>query len=158
MISIFRVTGKKGTDISGTELNERDIPDIMPWSPRLEISIDIIDTHHKELVRLINLLHKAMRLQKGAGEVGGILKELADYTVFHFGFEEEQFEKHGYPQIEAHKKLHKDLVGQVLSFQKDFQDGKTAVSMDLMDFLINWLKTHILKEDAAYVPFLKDKI
>jgi hemerythrin len=30
--------------------------------------------------------------------------------------------------------------------------------MDLMDFLTDWLKTHILKTDMAYVPFLKKKI
>jgi hemerythrin len=29
--------------------------------------------------------------------------------------------------------------------------------MDLMVFLTDWLKNHIMKTDQAYVPFLKDK-
>ena len=30
--------------------------------------------------------------------------------------------------------------------------------MDLMDFLKDWLNTHILKTDMAYAPFLKEKM
>lgn len=158
MISIFRVSQTDGDGASDTGLTEKDIPDLMPWSPKLELSIEIIDDHHKKLVVFINLLHKAMRLQKGRKEVGGILKDLAEYTVFHFGFEEELFKKYGYPEYENHRKIHEKLVAQVLGYQKDFTTGKATITMDLMDFLTQWLKDHILKTDKAYVPFLKDRM
>jgi hemerythrin-like metal-binding protein len=158
MISIFRVSMDKSTPAADSGTAVKPVPDLMPWRPALETRIKAIDTQHKELVRLINLLHKAMKQQKGAKEAGGILNDLAKYTVFHFGFEEDQFEKYKYPETENHKKIHKELVAKVKAFQADFEKGKATVTMELMDFLVDWLKTHIMKTDMAYVPFLKDKI
>ncbi len=158
MISIFRVSMDRSAPVSDFGLAKTPVPDLMPWRPALETRITAVDTQHKELVRLINLLHKAMKQQKGAREAGGILNDLAKYTVFHFGFEEEQFKKYRYPETENHKKIHRELVAKVKAFQADFEKGKATVTMELMDFLVDWLKTHIMKTDMAYVPFLKDKI
>lgn len=158
MISIFRISLNENHIETSSTLTEKDIPDLMPWSSTFELSIPQIDTHHKELVRLVNSLHKAMRMQKGAGEVKNILANLAEYTVFHFGFEEELFQKYRYPELNAHKKMHQDLVARVVSFQEDLKNGKTTVTLDLMTFLKDWLKNHIFKTDKAYVPFLKEKM
>lgn len=158
MISIFKVTYNDGEETSTTSLTEKDIPDLFPWTSSLQLSIEEIDTHHKELVRLINQLHKAMRMQKGASRLESILNDLLDYTVFHFGFEEELFARFGYPEKENHKEIHKNLIAKIKSFKDDFQHGKSTVSLDLMDFLKDWLKDHILKTDKKYVPFLKDKM
>lgn len=158
MISIFRISIGENTAERESSLTEEDVPDLMPWTSKFELTIPEIDTHHKELVRLVNKLHKAMRMQKGAEEVKNILANLAEYTVFHFGFEEDLFQKHSYPEYDAHKKIHEDLVAQVVSFQDDLKNGKTTVTLDLMTFLKDWLKNHILKTDKAYVPFLKEKM
>ncbi len=159
MISVFRVSGGTGRDTAGQmSVDGRDIPDLMAWSARLETSIEAVDTQHKELVRLVNLLHKAMRLQKGAAEVGGILNDLAQYTVSHFNYEEELFDRYKYPETGQHKKIHAKLVSQVTDFQKEFESGKATVTMDLMDFLKDWLKNHIMKTDMAYAPFIIEKM
>ncbi|MCG8616890.1 MAG: methyl-accepting chemotaxis protein, partial [Desulfobacterales bacterium] len=102
MISVFKVSKQVSNDTAVTGTEERYIPDIITWGAKLETAIPEIDDQHKELVRLVNALHKAMRRQKGAGEVGRILTELTEYTVFHFGFEEEQFDRFGYPETTAH--------------------------------------------------------
>ncbi len=158
MISIFRISKQKEKNQTETSSSKINIPDLMPWSSKFELSISEIDTHHKELVRLVNLLHKAMRMQKGSNEVSKILKDLAGYTVFHFGFEEELLKRYDYSEYDAHKKAHKDLVEKVLAFQEDFKNGKSTVTLDLMNFLTDWLKNHIMKTDMAYAPFLKEKM
>ena len=158
MIAVFRVSHRRSPEARKSTLKEGDIPDLMPWSPRLSTSIETIDAQHRELVRLINLLHKAMRLQKGTGEVGGILRKLTEYTVSHFAYEEELFARYGYPESRGHQKVHTELVARVAGFQKDFEAGRATVTMDLMDFLKDWLNTHILKTDMAYAPFLKEKM
>jgi hemerythrin-like metal-binding protein len=122
------------------------------------IGIDTIDEQHKELVRLVNQLHSAMKARVGMQESSEILGKLAEYTVYHFGFEEKLFDKYDYPDKEQHKKFHKNLVAKVVDFQNELKAGKAGLSMDLMLFLTNWLKDHILKKDKAYVAFLKDKI
>ena len=159
MISIFRGSMDRGAGAPpDSEAAQKYIPDLMPWRPALQTNIEEIDTQHKELVRLINLLHKAMKQQKGTKEAGGVLNDLAKYTVFHFGFEEDLFKKYGYPENENHKKIHRELIATVKSFQTDFENGKATVSMDLMDFLTDWLRSHIMKTDMAYAPFLKEKM
>lgn len=157
MIAIFRVSGRKHEKSFGKQSME-EIQDLMPWTAKLETSIPDIDQQHKELVRLVNLLHKAMKQQKGASEVGGILDDLAEYTVYHFGYEEKLFEKYGYPGYDEHKKIHTKLVEQVIGFQEEFKNGKATITMDLMDFLKDWLKNHIMKTDMTYVPFMVEKM
>jgi hemerythrin-like metal-binding protein len=106
---------------------------------------------------MVNQLHKAMKLKKGNQVMAEILKELAEYTVYHFGHEEELFQKYGYAETAQHIKIHKDLVEKVVEFQKQFEEGQASVTIDLMEFLSDWLKNHIMVTDRAYAPFLKEK-
>ena len=160
MISVFKVSVKDVdlNDDDTPDINEKDIPDLMSWGPKLIIGIDEIDNQHKELVSLINQLHKAMKMKKGRKISGEILTGLAEYTVYHFDHEKNIFEKYGYPGTEEHLKIHDDLVAQVLDFKTQFDEGSAALTMDLMDFLNSWLKDHILKTDTKYLPFLKEKM
>ncbi len=157
MIGVFRVSVDDADVDMSSDLIEEDIPELMPWSDKLETGISQIDEHHKQLVQMVNELHRAMKMKKGAAESSQILERLADYTVMHFSFEEEMFEKHMYPQRIDHKDLHDKLVVQVVEFKTEFEEGKAALSMDLMTLLSNWLRGHIMMTDMEYVPFLKGK-
>ncbi len=155
MIGVFKVSvDESDRDI---DMDLEDISDLMPWGDRLKIGITSVDDQHKELVAMVNELHKAMKVRMGAREAGQILERLADYTVYHFKFEEDLFEEHGYPEQDAHKKIHKDLVAKVVEFKQEFEEGKAALSMELMEFLTDWLRDHIMKTDTDYVPFFKEK-
>ena len=156
MIGVFKVSGADAVAPT-TQVNAKDIVDLMPWGEKLKIGIDQIDEQHKELVKMVNELHRAMKMKMGAREAGQILTRLADYTVYHFKNEEDLFEQHKYADREAHKAYHDKLVAQVLEFKKEFDGGRAALSMDLMHFLTDWLRNHILKTDKAYVPFFKEK-
>lgn len=157
MISVFKVAVKDAHYDDRSDILEKDIPDLMPWNPKLILGIDEIDNQHKELVSLINRLHKAMKLKKGSQRAQEILKDLTEYTRFHFSHEEELLKKFNYPEKDEHLAIHKSLVDQVVAFKSQFDEGKASLTMDLMDFLTDWLKHHILETDKAYVPFLKEK-
>ncbi len=155
MISVFKVSVKDATYDDSSDLLEEDIPDLMPWGPKLALGIDEIDNQHKKLVFLINRLHKAMKLKKGNQKSEEILNELTEYTKFHFQYEEGLFEESDYPEIDEHLTIHNSLVEQVVEFKTQFEEGKASLTMDLMNFLNDWLKHHILENDKGYVPFLK---
>ncbi len=154
MISTFKISTDKKSGVNHSSAEHKDL---IPWSSKLCIGIDKVDEQHKELVRLVNQLHSAMKAQAGLQESAEILEKLTDYTVYHFAFEEEVFDKYDYEDKVEHKKIHANLVKKVVDFQNDVKSGKAGLSMDLMLFLTSWLKDHILKTDKAYVPFLKDK-
>ena len=156
MIGVFKVSVNENNIQIDNGLTAEDIPDLMPWGDKLKLGIPSIDDQHKELVSMVNELHRAMKMKTGALEAGKILDRLAEYTVYHFGFEEELFDQFQYPELEAHNKVHRDLVAQVQEFKDEFDQGKAALSMELMEFLTEWLRHHIMVMDKAYTPFLKE--
>ncbi|WP_020586541.1 bacteriohemerythrin [Desulfobacter curvatus] len=158
MIGVFKVSVEEAGVDEEPDIKPEAINDLMPWGRRLALGIPEVDKQHKELVSMVNELHRAMRMKMGNQEAGSILTRLANYTVYHFEYEEKLFDTHGYPDTPNHKKIHKDLVAKVLAFTKEFEEGRAALSMDLMKFLTDWLKNHIMKTDKAYAPFLKEKL
>ncbi|TKB08553.1 bacteriohemerythrin [Desulforhopalus sp. IMCC35007] len=130
---------------------------LIRWSQNLSVGINSIDEQHKVLVNLINELYKQMHAGLGKEAVGKTLGRLIDYTAKHFKYEEKLFAEHRYPEQKAHQELHDKLVGQVVAFQEEFTRGEKDVSLELMEFLKEWLLTHIKKKDMAYGPYLRSR-
>lgn len=122
----------------------------MPWKDSYSVNVKSIDEQHKKLVSIINELNNAMLYEKGRSVIGKVLKDLVDYTVSHFDYEEKLMEKNGYSDLENHKKIHKDLLKTVGKFYDEFSSGEVEMSKDIMDFLKTWLSEHILGSDKKY--------
>ena len=130
---------------------------LLRWTPSLSVGIASIDSQHKKLVDLINDLYVKMHSGEGRKGVGDALAKLIDYTGTHFQFEEDLFASHGYEDAAAHAGIHRELVARVVDFQNQFASGEADISVELMDFLKDWLVEHIKKTDAKYAPFLLSK-
>ncbi|MDP2847137.1 MAG: bacteriohemerythrin [Humidesulfovibrio sp.] len=130
---------------------------LMTWTDDLSVGIRLIDEQHKVLLGLINELHAGMRARKSDAVLAGVVERLKEYTVKHFGQEEEYFERYGYPETAAHKELHAKLVQQVLDFEAGLKSGQAKVTMDIMRFLKDWLVKHIMGTDKKYSGFLQSK-
>lgn len=128
---------------------------LIQWTPALSVNIAQIDNQHMKLVALVNNLHDRMKEGKGKAALSGILNELTDYTVYHFRTEENLFRKFNYPQTDAHLKEHDLLVQQVVKLKTDIDSGKSVLTLDVMNFLRDWLSNHIASSDKAYTPFMK---
>lgn len=129
----------------------------MPWSRELELGLTEIDDQHHWLVDQTNALHDEISLPEPRREViGQILEGLVDYTHNHFIIEEVLFQKLGYPETPAHKAEHDGFTGKAMELLMRFEDGESA-SLEVMEFLKEWLRHHICEVDRAYVPFLKAK-
>lgn len=127
---------------------------VIEWNDSLKVGIGVIDSEHKQLVNLTNDLNDAMKSGKAKAVMQEIIASLAQYTVTHFAEEERYFDKYAYPEKTAHKKQHAEFVAKVSGFQKDLADEKVALSIDVVHFLADWLKSHICGEDKKYAPFL----
>ncbi len=130
---------------------------LIQWTQSLSVNIKEIDSQHKRLIELINLLHESMRAGKGKDVLGKVLGDLADYTVSHFGTEEGLFQKYGYPEYLRHKREHDELTKQVLALKDKFETGAPVITVELMNFLKDWLNGHILNSDKKYSEFLNSK-
>ncbi len=127
------------------------------WNDKYIINVKEIDAQHKRLFEICDSLYIAMKSGKSKDVMGDILKNLIDYTANHFATEERLMTKHAYPDYLKHKKEHEQLVKQVINFQNDFQNGKATISVEIMNFLKDWLYKHILGTDKKTGEFLNTK-
>ncbi len=49
------------------------------------------------------------------------------------------------------------MTAKVLALQQQFDQGKATITLDVMEFLQQWLDKHILGTDKKYAPFLNSK-
>ena len=127
---------------------------MLAWSDDYSVEIEEIDEQHKQLVALINKLYDALARKQQRDEISTVLDELVDYTKVHFAVEECLMRIFHYPEYDAHKAIHDDIVGKVITFQSQYHAGNDKVGMELLMFLKDWLMDHINKVDKAYVPHL----
>lgn len=130
---------------------------LINWSDNLSVNVEEIDRQHKELIAMINELNDAMKMGKGRDVAGKIVNNLAQYTATHFKTEEDLFAKLGYPDSESHKREHAAFVKKVSTFKEGLEKGKLSLTMDVMDFLSDWLKHHIMGTDKKYTKFFNEK-
>jgi hemerythrin len=127
------------------------------WKDIYSTGIHSVDAQHRNLFAVAEDLYTAMSGGQGRAAVGKILDRLVQYTASHFAHEERLMRLHDYPDLAAHKTEHDKLTGQVLQFQEDFRAGKVAMTVQLLQFLRDWLQNHIKGSDLKYAPFLKEK-
>ena len=120
---------------------------LITWNNMLSTGVTEQDNQHKKLIDLINQLNDAMQAGKGSEVLGKVLAELVNYTVFHFGYEEKLMAQHKYEDTPAHKAEHSKFVQTAGDFKKKFDSGTAVVSVEIMNFLRDWLTSHIMKTD-----------
>jgi len=122
----------------------------MKWSDDLSVGVKEIDGQHQRLVSLINDLHDAMLAKRGKDVLGKVLADLAAYTQYHFSAEEQYMQKFGYAGLPAHRREHQAFVAKVSEFAQGFEEGRLGLSIQVMNFLSQWVATHIRGSDTRY--------
>lgn len=131
---------------------------LMTWNDRMSVGVGVLDADHKKLVSMVNDLHDGIQAGKGKESVGPVLDGLINYTKAHFAREEGFFAQTAYGDTPAHKKEHENLTRQVLDVQSKYKSGATStLSLEVMNFLKNWLINHIQGSDKKYTAHLNQK-
>ena len=128
---------------------------LIAWSEEFSVGIPSIDAQHRKLFALINDLHAAMACGRGAIVVSRTLVGLLAYTSSHFVHEEKLLAETAYPAFHDHKAEHARLLAAVKQLQSDLLAGKSAISLDVLHFLKDWLRRHILGMDQKYARHLQ---
>ena len=126
---------------------------IIQWDAKYSVNVAEFDEQHKKLVALINELDDAMRAGKGKDVIGKILHGVIEYTATHFAAEEHKMITLKYPGLVTQKAEHAKLVAKVKQYEADFKTGEIAMSIEVMQFLKDWLIKHIMGTDKQYSSF-----
>ena len=129
---------------------------VFAWKPEYTVSNTQLDGHHKHLFQLVDGLQSAMAAGKGKSAMDATLQELITYTQSHFAAEERLMELSQYPDLPRHKAEHEALTEKVVEFKREYDAGRATITLQLLQFLRDWLQTHIMKSDRAYAPYIGD--
>jgi hemerythrin len=124
------------------------------WSDILSVEVDEIDEDHRKLVNIFNILNHAVTEGESREYLAAVLEELINCTVWHFSHEERLMLKHGYPEMEAHKVEHQELIKSARELQQELLQANKPVADEEIVFLERWLTEHILTFDMRLGTYL----
>jgi hemerythrin len=127
------------------------------WKPAYSVQIHSIDNEHRNLFAIGRELHAAISAGHGTKSISGILDRLLQYTAVHFAHEERLLELHAYPGLAAHRIEHQALTERVVEFRRAFDEGRAAMSVQVLQFLRDWFDHHIKGSDHHYAPYLRER-
>lgn len=131
---------------------------IFEWDTNYSVNNLVMDEHHKKLFDILNNLYDLMGKGADDDNIIRIIKELLDYTHYHFSEEEKMMEQESYPDLAKHKQLHRDFIAKMEDYLKKSQNGNAIfIVTEVADTGVNWLKTHILTVDTLYKKFIEQQ-
>ena len=126
------------------------------FSENLITRNELIDSQHRELIDRIN---KVLDSCEDSDEKLAAIKTLdylSDYTVFHFGAEEELQKEIEYPGYEAHKEQHENFKKTISELDEMLQEEEgpsPAFVKKVEENVIKWFYTHIEGFDRSVAEY-----
>lgn len=124
------------------------------WKSDFESGVKSLDDEHKDLFALANsLMDYFLEPDSFALEMHQF-DLMTSHVMEHFKNEEALLSEVNYPELDAHKKLHKKLCDKLSKNREKFFNGELK-ALEIFAFLVDEvLVDHILKEDVKYFPYL----
>ncbi|MHC1744390.1 MAG: bacteriohemerythrin [Syntrophobacteraceae bacterium] len=155
VVKRFTLNGDCTDQAGGATCTEDDRKPFIEWTDQLSVAVLGMDEQHKRFLAILNELHQAMKQGKGTTVIGGILKDLAQYTEYHFGEEEALMRKHNYPELAYQLEAHRRFEAKVAELRNRYAGGDESVVFETLTTVRDWLINHIQKMDKKYGPYVK---
>ncbi len=129
--------------------------EILIWTNDLRVGVDAIDKDHQVIVTLLNrMAHEDV----GTKVANKSVEEMISYTHYHFLREEAIMEIIDYPELEPHRKRHRDLVSQIQGMSDSWTtENDEPARIELRRFLRDWWTHHNLNVDMEIARFTSGK-
>ena len=134
--------------------------EIVFWDNKYATGIELIDGQHHQLVELTNQLYIACFADDDVLQVifKDAMSSLVKYVRFHFDAESKVLHAIKYPDYNSHKKMHDDLVLNILDAAKEYNEGKKFVPNNFVRTLKDWIFGHIAVYDKLYSAYAMEQI
>ena len=106
---------------------------------------------------MLNRLHDTIEATTSSEAIAELITQMLTYGQEHFKTEENLLAEHRFPLFDQHKLYH-------VNYRKKVADLCMASAIDvpevpqvMLNFLTEWWRNHILKEDMTYKLFFNEK-
>lgn len=115
-----------------------------------------IDSEHSELIARAEKVMASYQNGEAESEILRLFEYLSAYVLVHFRNEEKLLGDYSYPDLEAHKALHREFKQDVMTLQEDISvHGLTLSSrLKLTHLTSDWIDHHIGTEDKKIANFI----
>ncbi|MGE5404539.1 MAG: bacteriohemerythrin [Candidatus Saccharibacteria bacterium] len=124
---------------------------MIKWDDKYSIGVAQIDEQHKKLFEIANRAFELLKndlITDKFDQIATVLDELKEYTIYHFKTEEEYMKSVKYMRFLGHKVIHDDFVKKLEDTDyRSIDENQDRYISELLEFLVNWISQHILKED-----------
>lgn len=130
---------------------------MIPWKDSYDIGVEKIDCQHRQLLAKLNEFFDACSNRQGLQRIEETLGFLKEYTLEHFGSEEQLMEKVHFPELAEHRREHADFIKTVLELEESVksQGASVLTTIKLNRTLTDWLVTHISKCDKLIAEHMR---
>ena len=126
------------------------------WKDEYALGIKEIDAQHRFFIGLLDQAYTAHYNKDTMENIAVLLEKIKDYIILHFETEEKYFDLFNYEFKDEHREAHNDLKRRFGVLVKRFNDEGEGTTVDLIDFLENWLLIHLSTVDKKYVACFKE--
>ncbi|MBN9267976.1 MAG: hemerythrin family protein [Hyphomicrobium sp.] len=122
---------------------------LIEWQTEFETGVREVDHEHRELVDLINVLHRKIGSNAGKEVIGGFLGEVFAKISAHFALEETVMRKHRYDEYAAHKADHEKLLDDIRDIMDAHESGAFVDYEEALGRAVrDWFVDHFKSKDA----------
>ena len=117
-------------------------------------SAENVTVEHDIQLQLLGAVEQAVRQGIDVDDVMALLDQLIEYTNVHFHSEEMMMRLYAFPQYDAHRAEHADLMDQVRAIRDGFAEEGEADLLETVSALRGWLQRHMHGKDRGFETFL----
>jgi hemerythrin len=121
---------------------------LLSWKPEFTVGVESVDFEHQEMIRLINEIYDEMKSRKDADSIEQFMGDVHFAISAHFALEERLMRDAQYPEYEAHKADHEELLDQLRNLMDhQVKDPDQGIKV-LKERLSDWFESHFATFDA----------
>lgn len=124
----------------------------MKWKNEYSLGIQEIDDQHRLLLSSFSVIEEAINLKQGWSNVHFSILGLKELASMHFTFEEALMRLFSYPEAKAHRGDHEYFFARLAEIEN--HSLRNSAERELLEFLREWLTSHILHTDADYARYI----
>ncbi len=113
------------------------------WESRFETGVGEMDRRHRHEFEMINRVHKAVVEDNPRDRIEAEMALLIEDVEEHFRVEEDFMTRLRFPQADAHREEHEDLLNRLRQYKSEFVNGEMTPAYQFLELVHSWFIRHL---------------